>query len=241
MNSKRYWVCGKQTVCEIIKNKRRTIYKIVLSEKNSISNNSLFNDYKNIITFASIKQISKILDNNEIRHQGFAALISPLEADLSKQDYSKLNNLVALNNVSDTRNIGSIIRTCAAFGVEGLLVDKKYFKEDSLAMNKTACGGTEKLNIYQLSNIKYGLEVLKKQNFKIISFSSNSNKIIDQTTFAEKNVLIFGSEDVGISNNILNKSDEIIKINTVDNESLNVACSVSSALTVLLYLKKFGK
>ena len=234
-----YWICGKQTVLEILKKKTRKIYKILIFKNNiEYKKFEFIEKFKNIIEFKSNEEISHKIKDINIRHQGYAVLVSPLNHEKNKASFDKMKTIIALNNITDTRNIGSIIRSAAAFGVDAIIVDKKNFKESSLAMNKTSCGGLEKIKLFQYSNIKYAIDELKKKNFHVISFSSNSNKVINTQTFYQKNLLIFGSEDKGVSEIIKKKSDLLVKLNTRHNESINVSCSVSAALTLLDYLNK---
>ena len=85
-----------------------------------------------------------------------------------------------------------------------------------------------------------GSAIIKKliaENVNIISFDSNSKNLITQSTFKDKNVLIFGSEEKGISKNILKLSHEIVKVKIYNVESLNVSNSVSAVLSIYNYLK----
>ena len=242
MNNK-YWVCGKQTVLEVLKFQSRKIEKILIFKKNKdYQKNNFFEKFQKITEFKSNEEISNTLNDFEIRHQGYAALVSSIHEYKNKKEYiKKMKTAIALNNITDTRNIGSIIRSSAAFGVDAVIVEKKNFKENSLAMNKTSCGALEKIKVLKYSNIKYAIEEFKHYNFNILSFSSNSDNIINNQTFGEKNLLIFGSEGKGVSEIIKKKSDQLVKINTKNNQSINVSCSVSSVLTLMGYLNNEGK
>lgn len=242
MQEKRFWICGKHSVLEMIKNNKRDIYEVLINKNIKINiNDQIFSRLKNKIKIVEDAYISRTIKNLTIKHQGYAALVSNIKNKWDLNEMQKSSLIIALDKVTDSRNIGSIIRTCAAFNVDGVILKEKDFKDSSLSMNKTACGGIEKINILKCSNIKYSINKLREIGFKIISFSSNSKKILNKDTFDKKNVLIFGSEDEGVSKLILEKSDEIIKIDTKNTDSLNVSNSVSAALSVYQFLKRFGK
>ena len=237
----KYWICGKQSVIEVLKSKKRSIFKVLLNKKNSNSKLNFFDEFKKITYFKDNKEISKVIKDQYIRHQGYAVEVSSKIKKFTIEKITNYKTVVALDKVTDTRNIGGIIRTCAAFGVDLLIINKRYFKESSMTMNKAACGATEHLEVLETANIKYEIDRFKKINFHIFSLSLNANKKMHANIFHEKNLLIFGSEDEGISKNILNKSDDIIKINTIMDKSLNVSCSVSSVLAIINQLKISGK
>ena len=63
-------------------------------------------------------------------------------------------NILALEDVTDPRNIGSVIRTCAAFGLDGLIINERTFPSKSKVLYKSSSGGIEYLPIFKVSNIK---------------------------------------------------------------------------------------
>ena len=108
-------------------------------------------------------------------------------------------------------------------------------------MYKAASGAVEKISIIKYSNIKYAIDDLLNENFNIISFSSRAKELIKRENFQEKNVFIFGSEEKGISKKILERSQNILKIDIKNIESLNVSNSVSAVLAIHQFLKSLGK
>ena len=71
---------------------------------------------------------------------------------------------VALENVTDPRNIGSIIRSAASFNIDGLIFKDRHFPANSKLMYKSASGSIEHLNIFTVSNINTTLNILIKIN-----------------------------------------------------------------------------
>ena len=70
-------------------------------------------------------------------------------------------NFLALEDVSDPRNIGSIIRSAVSFGINGLIVKDRSFPFKSKLLFKSASGGMEHINIFRVSNINTTLRFLK--------------------------------------------------------------------------------
>ncbi len=121
--------------------------------------------------------------------------------------------------------------TCAAFGVDAIIVDKKNFNQKSFVCIKSASGAIENINIIETSNIKNDIKFLKKKDFWIYALSSKAINSFHKENFNKKKVFIFGSEEKGLKNNTLKLCDNILKID-IDKktESLNVANAVSACL-----------
>ena len=74
-------------------------------------------------------------------------------------------NLVALDGITDPRNIGSIIRSAASFGIDGIIVKERSFPIESKLMYKSASGCTELINIFEVTNLNTSLKYLKSKIF----------------------------------------------------------------------------
>ena len=165
-------------------------------------------------------------------HQGLIAEVEHLE-ELSLKDFIKNNdkkniNFLALEDVSDPRNIGSIIRSATSFNINGVIVKERSFPSKSKMLYRSASGSTEHINIFKVSNIKTALKMLKNYEFWISAFDSSAKKDFTKHKWTGRNVLLFGSEGYGLKNKTLEQSDFIFKININKKiESLNISNSVS--------------
>ena len=149
-------------------------------------------------------------------------------------------NLIALEDVTDARNIGSIIRSAAAFNIDGIIVKERSYPSKSKLLYKSASGGVEHIKIFQVSNINTALKFLKTKDFWVSAFDTTAKKDFTLHKWEGKNVLLFGSEGSGLKEKTLLKSDFIFKINISNSiESLNISNSVSVVSHfVNSYLKK---
>ena len=221
-----YIIFGKHTVISAFRNGRaKTLY---LDNKNKAP------QFKNANFQIKNKQFfNKLSKNLNIAHQGFAALVSPIkDYSLKKHQNKNFCKLVALQGVLDQRNIGSIIRSCAAFEIDGLIIEKKGFNESSLLMNKTHAGNIENINISKVSNLINTIKLLKKNDFSIYCLDQKSQKEVKSFNFSKKCLLIFGSEERGIKNYIKKECDDVLKIKIKDSvESLNLSSAVAVTLS----------
>ncbi|MDA3839683.1 MAG: RNA methyltransferase [Patescibacteria group bacterium] len=146
---------------------------------------------------------------------------------------SKLNkNLpsIYLNGVGDPGNLGTILRTCLAFGFENIVCDEgcaEIYNQKTISAAKDA--------IFKLNIIKDNkLSFLKEDSKKIPIYTADAidGEDVADFTFPEKYILVFGSESHGINLEIKELSKTSLKINISDKiESLNV----SNALAIFLY------
>ena len=137
-------------------------------------------------------------------------------------------NLIALEEVTDPRNIGSIIRSAVAFNIDGLIVKERSFPSKSKLLYKSASGGIEHIKIFKVSNLNTAIKYLKTKEFWISAFDVSASKDFTTNNWKGKNVLVFGSEGYGVKVKTLENSDFKFKVKMNKNiESLNIANTVS--------------
>jgi len=137
-------------------------------------------------------------------------------------------NLIALEEVTDPRNIGSIIRSAVAFKVDGLIVKERSYPSKSKLLYKSASGGTEHIKIFKVSNLNTALKFLKTKDFWISAFDISAKKDFTKNNWKGKNVLLFGSEGFGLKAKTLQNSDFQFRVHmNKDIESLNISNTVS--------------
>ena len=185
MKKSTFLIAGKHAVVEALKNPKRKVLKIFLTEdsKKSLNkDNQDLNLLKNIkLFYKTKKELDRLCSKEQISHQGLIAEIEHLE-NTSIKDYlllaeNKKNfTFVALEEVTDPRNIGSIIRSATAFNINGLIVKERSFPSESKLLYKSASGCLEHINIFEVSNINTTLKYLKTKNFWICGFDKNGNK-----------------------------------------------------------------
>ena len=236
MKKTTFLIVGKHAVLEALKNPSRKIERVFLTEdakKNLNKENQSLNLFKKTSVFyKSRKELDNLCGKDETSHQGLVAEVEQLEGinlkDFVIENKNKNLNLIALEEVSDPRNIGSIIRSAVAFGIDGLIVKERSFPSKSKLLHKSASGGTEHINIFKVSNINTALKYLKTKDFWISAFDVNSSKDFTSNNWKGKNVLLFGSEGFGLKQKTLENSDFVFKVKMNKKiESLNISNTVS--------------
>tara|TARA_B100000963_G_scaffold359373_1_gene386563 strand:- start:956 stop:1699 length:744 start_codon:yes stop_codon:yes gene_type:complete len=236
MKKTTFLIVGKHAVIEALKNPMRKIERVFLTEDAKKKLNKEYqplNLLKNIsIFYKSRRELDNLCGKDETAHQGLIAEVEQLEDITLKEfvlDNKKENiNLIALEGVTDPRNIGSIIRSAVAFNIDGIIVKERSFPSKSKLLHKSASGGVEFLKIFKVSNVNTSLKFLKDKNYWVSAFDVSADKDFTSNNWKGKNVLLFGSEGFGLKSKTLMHSDFRYKVKMNDNiESLNISNTVS--------------
>ena len=245
MNKSSFFIVGKHAVISALKNPKRKVLRLFLTEesKKSIYRESqkinLLKDIK--IHFKTKKELDKYTTRDQLLHQGYIAEIEHLEKLVLKDFIKNKNNLifVCLDEVTDPRNIGSLIRSAASFNIDGLIVKERHFPSESKLMYKSASGAIEYINIFEVSNINSTLKNLKDKNFWVYGFDGNADKDFTDIKWRGNNILLFGSEGFGLHKHTSKYADFLVKININNKvESLNISNSAAIVFHHLDYIKK---
>ena len=243
-----FLIAGKHAVTEALKSSNRNVLKVFLTEdskKKLNKDNQNQNLLKNTkIIYKTKKELDRLCSKEQISHQGLIAEIEPLD-EVNIKEYliqnSEKKNItfVALEGITDARNIGSLIRSAASFNIDGIIVTERSYPSKSKLLYKSASGCVELLSIFEVSNINTTLKYLKSKNFWISGFDAESNKDFTKHNWDGNNVLLFGSEGYGLKYQTLKNSDFLLKISINKKiESLNIS---NSAAIVFHYINTLRK
>ena len=245
MNKSSFFIIGQHAVIEALKNTKRKVLRVFLTEesKKNIHRKSpkkdLLKDVK--VYFKTKKELDKYSTKENLLHQGYVAEIEHLEKPILKDFIKEKNNvtLACLDGVTDPRNIGSVIRSAAAFSIDGIIIKERNFPSESKLMFKAASGAIEYTNIFEVSNINSTLKNLKEKNFWVYGFDGNGEKNFTEVEWKGNNILLFGSEGSGMHEHTSKYADFLVKIDINKKiESLNISNSATIVFHHLSYLKK---
>tara|TARA_B100000029_G_scaffold513359_1_gene612709 strand:+ start:94 stop:831 length:738 start_codon:yes stop_codon:yes gene_type:complete len=245
MSISSFFIVGKHPVIEALKNNKRKVLRVFLTEESKKNihrespNTNLLKDVK--VFFKNKKELDKFSKNEGILHQGYVAEIESFEKlDLKEFIQKKTDLTIAcLDEVTDPRNIGSIIRSAVSFNIDGLIVKERQFPEESKLMYKAASGAMEYINIFKVSNLNSTIKYLREKNFWIYGFDSKSNKDFTKVNWEGNLVLLFGSEGYGIKKHTSKYTDFLVKININKKiESLNISNTASIVFHYINQQKK---
>ena len=245
MNKSPFFIIGQHAVIEALRNPKRKVLRVFLTEeskKNIHRKNPKKNVLKNVkVYFKTKKELDKYATKEQLMHQGYVAELDYLEQPILKDFIKKKSNLTlaCLDEVTDPRNIGSLIRSAASFNIDGIIVKERHFPRDSKLMYKSASGCMEHMNIFEVSNINSTLKNLRENNFWVYGFDSSGKKKFTEVIWKGNNVLLFGSEGFGMRLHTAKYTDFLVRIDiNKDIESLNISNSAAIVFHYLSYIKK---
>jgi len=162
-------------------------------------------------------------------HQGMIALID-------KPKYISFDeiqgNVFVLNSLTSPENVGSIVRSCAAFNIKTLIVDEKTCSPFIRRCIRVSTGNLFNINVYKSSDLKNDLIALQQQNYQVLAAANATNAVsLKDYEFTEKSAIIIGNEGFGVEKEIMEISDKILKIDINENvTSLNASIAASIIL-----------
>ena len=248
MKKTTFLIAGKHAVTEALKNPNRKVIRVFLTEDSKKSLNrenqklNLLKDIK--IFFKTKKELDRMCSIDQISHQSLIAEIEHAEG-INLKDFLKINEnsknltLLALEEVTDPRNIGSIIRSATSFNIDGIIVKERSFPRESKLLFKSASGSMEHINIFEVSNLSTTMKYLKTKNFWICGFDISADKDFTEHNWNGNNVLLFGSEGYGLKYQTLKNTDFLLKIKMNKKiESLNISNSAAVVCHYINYIRK---
>jgi len=179
---------------------------------------------------------------NEANHQGIVLRTSKLEQPslenvINNSKEKKTDVVIILDQVTDPNNIGSIMRSCALFNCNSIIVSNDNAPDITANMAKTASGALEIVNYISVVNLSRTIIEFKKNNYWVYGFDSNDNKNKNKNLdLPKKCVFVFGSEGKGLRHLTKKECDTLVTIPMKPNKEYNVeSLNVSNACSIALY------
>lgn len=186
----------------------------------------------------SIREVERrVLENltGIANHQGIALVARPFQYSSQKEIFARAKTpalFVAVDGVTDPRNIGAIARSAAAFSADGLLIPERRNAPLTAAAWKSSAGAAARLPIAQVTNLVRSLEDAKEFGCFVVGLDGDADTVVDAMEIADQPIyIVVGSEGRGLSRLVRERCDLLVKIpmsNTV--ESLNASVAMSIAL-----------
>jgi len=191
---------------------------------------------------AANKKAYHLVDDAELEkitgssHHGGVVLVVKRKAEQSLASYLAANKqkkqdcLLALDGVGNPHNLGAIARSCAHFGVTGIVMTTPDLLQSGAAA-RTAEGGLEFITGLGCDNLALALQLCKQAGYSLITTSSHAGVSLYQSKLPAKVVVVFGEEMDGVSTQVANSTDVALQIpGTGRVESLNVSVAASLIL-----------
>lgn len=225
------FIYGIHAVLAALKNSLRTPQKLWLSKKNINTFQQVLGETPHEI--CEEKTLDSIM-GKEVVHQGVILQTTALaEVSLTSflKNLKKEACIIILDQVTDPQNLGAILRSCAAFSIDALIVPDHHSPNFEGTIAKVASGALEIVPIIRVTNLVRALETLKENNFWCYGFAEEGREILGQHKFSGSTALVFGAEGEGLRRLTKQTCDVLIKIpTTLQFSTLNVAQTASIAV-----------
>ena len=169
-------------------------------------------------------------------HQGLALQVPPYEyahpGDLIDPELPGTPLIVALDGITDPRNLGAIVRSTAAFGGHGVVIPQRRSAGMTASAWKTSAGAAARIPVAQASNLTTALKDFKKAGFFVIGLDMDGDVQLPGLQLADRPlVVVVGSEGKGLSRLVSETCDQIVSVPmTSATESLNAGIATSVTL-----------
>ena len=228
-----FYLEGVKVTNEILdKNEAIDILFIAYSKSLLISTNGgqalldRISSLKNVKVLEFEENIFKYMTDT-VNTQGILVVMKIPKYSLENEENK---NIILLDKVQDLGNIGTIIRSCNAFGVDTILCTSGTADVYSPKAVRATMGGILNVKIIYLDDIEK-LNLFKKMGYKIATTSLKTQNSIDSIDYNNKYIFVMGNEANGVSKEIIDISDFVIKIPMSEKiESLNVGVATSIIL-----------
>ena len=212
------YIFGIRSIIEAIK-AGKTIDKLFIQKG---LHNDLFAELWKLVRLRRINYkhvpLEKINRLTKKNHQGVFAFISPIDfhniEDIIPTLYEESKNplILVLDRITDIRNFGAIARTAECANIDAILIPEKNAAAINADAIKTSAGALHKITVCRTWNLKTALQFMQESGIQIIACTEKTQNSIYKPNYTLPTAIIIGSEENGISAELLEISDSKAKI-----------------------------
>ena len=226
------WLYGQHAVAAALANPQRRLRRLLLTEEAEQTLTArLAPPWPLPPERAERGRLDQMLGHS-IAHQGAALLADPLAPPSLQYALDRPGPLIVLDQVTDPRNIGAILRSAAAFGAAAVVTQDRNAPEETGAMAKAASGALETVPLLRAVNIARTLIALKAAGFFVVGLDAGGPPLAGPALADRRVALVLGSEDEGLRRLTRETCDTVASLAT---QRVMQHLNVSAAAAVALY------
>ena len=170
-------------------------------------------------------------------HQGVALTVAPLPETKMTDLIASGKTIIVLDQVTDPRNIGAIMRSAAVFGAAGLVVTRRNAPAPAGALAKTASGALEHIPLVTVANLSRCLKELSDSGYITLGLDEQGSELMAETDTSHPVALVMGAEGKGLRRLTKESCSRLVRLpNAVTQDGADFAClNVATATAVSLY------
>jgi 23S rRNA (guanosine2251-2'-O)-methyltransferase len=232
------WLYGRHPVLAAVRNPRRRLERLVATGESAAV-------LERAATGAPVsrpkvetvdrRDLAALLARDAV-HQGFAALARPLPACelqtlLASAAETPRAVVVVLDQVTDPRNVGAVLRSAEAFGATAVLIQDRHAPGETPVLAKAASGALESVPLIRVTNIARTLRLLQDADFRCIGLAGDAPLSLSAAPLEGRLALVLGAEGSGMRRLVRETCDVIARIPMAPSvDSLNLSAAAAIAL-----------
>lgn len=228
------YIYGKNVAIEAIKKNKKIQKAYIYNDFNDRNLISAIQNLKICIKFCTKMELDKLVKGN---HQGIILSVPDYQyCHLEDLLYEDNPLIVILDHLEDPHNLGAIIRTCEAAGVNGIIIPKDRSVDVNSTVIKVSAGAIENINVCMVTNLNQTINELKKKGFWIVGtdmVGTDYTKI----DYKGKTAIIIGNEGNGMSKLVENSCDFVATI-PMNGKINSLNASVATGIIVFEAIKQ---
>ncbi len=166
-------------------------------------------------------------------HQGTALLVDPLpHYDLTETcSPAARGAVVVLDQVTDPRNVGAVLRSAEAFGARAVILQQRHAPDESGALAKAASGALERVPLLRETNLARALDALKEIGYWCVGLDAGAEQTLAALGLDRPAALVLGAEGAGLRRLTAERCDQLARLPIDERaDSLNVSAAAAVAL-----------
>ena len=229
------WLYGIHAIGAALQNPQRRLRRLLLTEEAEQALAAAFPKPWPIPSESTERARLDLLLGQNVVHQGAALLADPLGSPSLVHALERPGPVLVLDQVSDPRNVGAILRSAAVFGAACVITQDRNAPDESGALAKAASGALEKVPLLRAVNIARTLVALKAAGCWVVGLDAAGAALSGPALAARRVALVLGSEGEGMRRLTRETCDELAGIPMSGTGSAIDSLNVSAAGTVALY------
>lgn len=228
------WIYGLHAVAAALGNPARHLRRLLLTEEAEAAvATRLKRPWALSVERTDRSRLDHLLGPGAI-HQGAALLVEPLAPPSLQSAVARPGPILVLDQVTDPRNVGAILRAAAAFGVAAVITQDRNAPEETGALAKAASGALEVVPFLRAVNIARTLVALRAAGFWVVGLDAGGGVLSGRALAQRRVALVLGNEGEGLRRLTRDTCDEVAGIAmpgaSAQLESLNVSAAAAVAL-----------
>ncbi|WP_108658310.1 TrmH family RNA methyltransferase [Acuticoccus kandeliae] len=223
-----YWLFGLHSVRAALANPRRTIHRFVATPNATRRLEPLPRPMEP--EKIDVRALNRLVGADAV-HQGAALYVSPLPGrDI--EDLADARFVLCLDHITDPHNVGAILRSAAAFGVDAVVVTRRHSASETGVLAKSASGALDLVDIAVVTNLTRAVEELKGFGFRVAALDSEAAVPLGTLEPADRWAFVLGAEGKGVRPGVAAACDVTAAIEV---PGALASLNVSNAAAITLY------